>query len=211
MKITERNLRRTIRKAVSGLLNERADEKEWAYLLSSPFSARNALAAHYCDHYDADSILEVGGYRNPITQFYKGPASRITMVDPMLTNSRQVHKTGGNKCNVTQLRGRLHDFDIEPHDTVVCLGMSLYDTDTNEQRSYDRFKELCKSAKTVIMEVPTEWEHSVNSANDLMHTLPHEKIVDISMDFTPSNVKDIEKIHNKRRLIVLRNESRGKN
>ena len=197
-------LREYIRKS----LRERADDYEWSYLLSSPFSARNALAAYYCNYYDADSILEVGGYRNPITQFYTGPASRITLVDPLMVDSQQIHQTAGNTCEVVQIRGRLHEVDIEPHDTVVCVGLAIYDTDFDQSQSHDRFKELCESAKTVIIDVPTEGEVNVNAANDIIASLPHTKTVDIAMDFTPSQVEDVVKVHNKRRLIVLRNESR---
>jgi len=197
-------LREYIRKA----LWERADDYEWAYLLTTPFSARNALAAYYCDYYDADRILEVGGYRNPIHQFYKEPASRITIVDPLVTESRQIHQTAGNTCEVVQLRGRLHEVDIEPHDTVVCLGMSVYDSNFGEQSSYEVFNCLCNEAETVILGVPVEWEESVDQANKLISTLPHEKSVDISMDFSNSDVEDVVQVHNKRRFLVFRNKKR---
>lgn len=197
-----------LREYIRETLNERADDYEWAYLLTTPFSARNALAAYYCKYYDADSILEVGGYRNPIHQFYTGPASRITVVDPLLTESRQIHNTEGNICEVIQIRGRLHEVDLEPHDTVVCVGLAIYDTNFGQNSSHERFKELCKAAKTVIIDVPIEWEDSVAALNDIMKTIPHEKTVDIAMDFTPSHVEDVSTVHNKRRLVVLRNEKR---
>ena len=201
-------MKNLLRRYIRQTLTERTDDYEWAYLLSTPFSARNALAAYYCDYYDADSILEVGGYRNPIHQFYKGPASKITIVDPMLTESRQIHNTAGNTCEVIQKRGRLHETEIEPHDTVVCMGLAIYDTLFEHNRSHERFKELCKSAETVILGVPTEWEDSVKAANDIMESLPHKKTVDIAMDFTPSGVEDVVPVHNKRRLIVLRDKKR---
>jgi len=197
-----------LRKCIRSLLAERADDYEWAYLLSTPFAARNALAAYYCDYYDADRILEVGGYRNPLHQFYKGPASLITVVDPMLTDSMQVHETAGNRCKVDHRRGRLHEVDLDHHDTVVCIGLAINDTDLDGAQSYEALKDACKEAKTVILGVPTEWEQSVRQANELMSILPHEKTVDIAMDFTPSKVQDAVPVHNKRRLIVLRNEER---
>jgi hypothetical protein len=183
------------------------DDAEWEYLLSEPFKARNHLACAWCR--DSQSILEVGSYRNPIHEFYSGGAAElITLVDPKADTFDEVRNINGRGVRVISHGEKLHEIDIPDHDTVIALGLGIPDPKEGHNQSYQALKNLCKNASTVILEGSVEWPETVEQVEGIIEVLDqHEKIVDIQIDYSGSDVKDVNapgKVYDDRRFVVLK-------
>ena len=211
MKITRRQLRRIIRETEGRLLQEKRENKdaEWDYLLSEPFKARNHLACAWCR--DAKSILEVGSYRNPIHEFYdSGTAELITVVDPKAETFEETRNINGRDVQIVSLGEKLHNLEIPDHDAVIALGLGIPSPKDAFNESYQDLKNLCKNASTVVLEGAVDWPETVEQIEGIIDVLEHQKVVDIQIDYSGSEVRDENapgKVYDNRRFVVLRKEN----
>ena len=70
-------------------------------------------------------------------------------------------------------------------------------------------KSHCQSANTIILEGAINWPQTVRQISEIIETLSqsHNIIVDITLDFSNSNVKNLNistPVYDKRRFIVLK-------
>lgn len=101
------------------------DGDQIPHLLSPVMSSRQALAAHFlraCDH-----IIELGGYKAPITPFLTHGPKSVLSVDPKMApfEAEQLH---GKPCRVRHVAAKFQrmEFDIEPDEYgLAILGYSL--------------------------------------------------------------------------------------
>ena len=186
---------------LADILNEKRDNVEWEYLLSEPFTARNYLAAAWCK--DSKKVLEVGSYKNPIYNFYTGQSVKsFTLVDPKAKSFEKSKKIGSNTIKISSHGKKLEDVKIAMYDTVICLGL-----DIPSKESFNILKEYCKKANTIILEGTTSWPNAVRQVNEIIELHSHKIVVDIKMDYTNSNVKNLKSsqpVYNERRFIVLK-------
>ena len=62
-------------------------------------------------------------------------------------------------------------------------------------------------ANTIILEGTTSWPNAVRQVNEIIELHSHKIVVDIKMDYTNSNVKNLKSsqpVYNERRFIVLK-------
>ena len=202
-----------LRSYIKNILLEKRKGKdaEWQYLLSEPFQARNYLACAWCK--DHKSILEVGSYKNPIYEFYdSGAAELITVVDPKASTFEDKISVKGRDIKIISLGKKLHELNIPNHDVVVALGLGIPNPKKGPNKSYQALKELCKNAKTVILEGAVDWPETVEQIGGIIESLDrHNKAVDIRVDYSDSDIKDPDapgKVYDDRRFVVLELESK---
>ncbi len=185
------------------LLEKTDDGVEWDYLLSEPYTARNHLAAAWCK--GSKNVLEVGSYRNPVYQFYtEQNTKKITVVDPKAETFEKNKKIGSNNIKISSIGEKLEDAKIIYHDTIVALGLGI-----PSRESFEVLKSHCQSANTIILEGAINWPQTVRQISEIIETLSqsHNIIVDITLDFSNSNVKNLNistPVYDKRRFIVLK-------
>ena len=146
---------------------------------------------------------------NPIHEFYSGGAAElITLVDPKASTFDEVRNINGRGVRVISHGEKLHEIDIPDHDTIIALGLGIPDPKEGHNQSYQALKNLCKNASTVILEGSVEWPETVEQVEGIIEVLDqHEKIVDIQIDYSGSDVKDVNapgKVYDDRRFVVLK-------
>jgi len=204
-----KQLRQYIRECFKNkiLLEKRqGKEAEWDYLISEPFHARNHLACAWCN--SAESILEVGSYKNPLYDFYSsGAAKVITVVDPKAETFTEVRDIGGQQVKIVSHGEKLHDVKVPRHEAVVALGLAIPKPKEGMNQSLESLKALCQLADTVILEGAVDWPEAVEQIELIMESLPHETIVDIQIDYSGSGIEDPDapgKVYDDRRFVVLK-------
>ena len=101
------------------------DGSDIPHLAAPVLAARHALAAYFlreCRH-----IIEIGGYKTPITPFLTHTPQTVTSIDPKI-EPLSTDELNGRPCKVRHLAQKFQevDFDLAPHSYgLVILGYSL--------------------------------------------------------------------------------------
>jgi len=148
---------------------------EWLYLDTKPFQSRVVLAADWLK--DCKHVLDVGGYRTPIT-YYLNPDKhrRIVVIDP------RVHDV--SLFNMESIKGRWQDHYFEPDASsqgFVCLGIELHAPEEDWPK-FIRFIDGCKRA---VIGVAVDHIHSRNQFARIEAGLSRlERKFTVSMDLS---------------------------
>ncbi len=138
----------------------------FGYLLTEAAQARYILAAHYVR--DCDHIVEIGGYKAPITKFVTTVPKSILVLDPK-TDEFHSDSLYGKPCRVDHLATTFqeHAFEAEK-DTygLVIIGLSLKffsKDETKKAKEWDRLLDLINNARVTIVETPVNCERGENN------------------------------------------------
>ena len=132
---------------------------EWKYLNSTPFMNRQVLAAHHVQGFK--TIIEIGSYLHPISQFLTHPFKKCLCIDPLTVPF--------NDGKVEHVQGDYREFDfsfIEGDYALVLLGMEL--------PVHPSLFSLLNGAGRVIIELST-------------HLPPAQILLELIRDFTLLN------------------------
>lgn len=102
-----------------------AEVDDIPHLAAPILTARQALAAHFLR--DCEHIVELGGYKKPITDFLTHHPKSVLSVDPKMA-ALERDELNGAPCRVRHLAVKFQqvDFDLEPGTYgLVILGYSL--------------------------------------------------------------------------------------
>ena len=105
--------------------NRHASQPDIPHLASPVLTARQVLAAHYvrrCAH-----IVEIGGYKTPITGFLTHSPQSVLSIDPK-TEPLECEELNGKPCRVRHVAQKFQQvsIDLEPYSYgLVILGYSL--------------------------------------------------------------------------------------
>ena len=152
--------------------------KEWKYLWTEPFKARYAVAAYFLK--DCPFILEIGGYKTPISDFVCNKT--VHVVDPRTDKKHE---------------GNIHHFPIMlkeyPHTPpqpygLVILGLELHLYEEEWQRIFD----LVRNAATVVIETPIEHPTSVDQFNKILQNTNRPIKHTIKLDLSQNDFSDLE-------------------
>jgi hypothetical protein len=131
---------------------------EWKYLQTDAFTTRNVLAAHFVR--DCETVVEIGGWRNPIDGFLTGPHRSVLVVDPFIRDAER-EELGGRPCRVSHVRARFQDLAwqiVRPGEYgLVILGLEI---EGLSDADYRVLRDLVERARTAVLELPTSWEAS---------------------------------------------------
>lgn len=143
---------------------------QWAYLLTEQLKTRYAVAAFLLR--DCKTIVEIGGYKTPISDFVKDKP--IHVIDPLVdpsTNPLAIH----HRVGVQDWRppGNLKDFGLIMlgiHLTGICCWADLH--------------ELVNRSTRTIIGVAQNWKPSRDQFAGIQASVNKKKCTRIIMDFT---------------------------
>jgi hypothetical protein len=182
-------------------------EFEWAYLSSVPFQSRYALAAWQVA--DIHDIVEIGGYRTPITQFLRGAHRTVTVLDPHIA-PHQAESLNGAPCRVRHAACFFQDWADWPKDyALVMLGLDLelYEISRARRRKVlEQFTPVVGGAKRIVMEIPQDWAPSRWLGAWIEKTTGYNRTMDVILDIRGDLGVDLSRSWppiRRRRVIVL--------
>lgn len=155
------------------LLLTRVNTREWEYLYSEPFKARYAIAAYYLR--DCETIIEIGGYKTPISDFVEG--KKVIVIDPRvdlkLTDL------------VTQLPITFQEWtdssSIKGEFGLLILGFELNNMSPSD---WKRFYDLVDDSKRVLIGIPKNYQPSIVQLNQILANVKKKQVMKIHLDFT---------------------------
>ncbi len=130
--------------------NPHAPPEDIPHLAAPVLTARHALAAHFlrgCEH-----IVEIGGYKLPITGFLTHHPKSVLSVDPKMKPLEEAELKGA-PCRVRHLAQKFQQvsFDLEPFSYgLVILGYSLKPYGERQPDSDQLFDLIDNAARSVI-------------------------------------------------------------
>jgi hypothetical protein len=187
---------------------ERADTVSYPdmnYLLSEAARSRYLIAAHHVR--DCVEVVEIGGFKTPITAYLTQIPARVQVVDPLITEYRS-ERLRGRPCQVLHLAHSFQQHDFELPDQrygLVLLGLSLkHFSDQPEVRAGEwlKLRELVRRSRVAVLEWAVEWPLGRASGEQLLAEVPGEVVLDMELDLQRSPGMVTE--HQRRRLVVLR-------
>lgn len=150
---------------------------KWKYLTSKPFQTRFLIAAHFLK--ECKNIIEIGGYKMPITGFLTHDFEKALSIDPLIDPKEEKR--------IVHAREDFRYFDFKPYLKkpygLVLLGMDL---------PFDfKLFSLVASAKTVVIEFPPAHLPSRMQFELLEKNLKWHVDLKLHMDFSESNFGDL--------------------
>jgi hypothetical protein len=168
---------------------------EWKYLWSEVFRTRYAIAAWLLR--DIPYIIEIGGYKTPISDFLR-PDQKSVVIDPR-TPSFKNHQTEHIAASfdaTTQI--------ILPNSSY---GMTLLGLDLGmSNMGWENLFSLINGAKRTIIEIPVEHPTSITQFLKIKAKTNTHITLTMSIDFSKNHLPDMEGSsppHFKRDIYVL--------
>lgn len=130
--------------------NPHAPPDDIPHLSAPVLTARHALAAHFLR--DCEHIVEIGGYKLPITGFLTHQPKSVLSVDPKMEPLEE-EELNGAPCRVRHLAQKFQQvsFDLEPFSYgLVILGYSLKPYGERQPDSDQLFGLIDNAARSVI-------------------------------------------------------------
>ncbi len=177
---------------------------DMAYLLSEAAQARYVLAAHYVK--DCQRIVEIGGFKTPITKFLTTTPESVLVLDPKIEEFHADHLYG-SPCRVDHIPAKFQqfDFNLEMYSYgLILLGCSIkYFSNEEDARNaeWSKLVGLIDSAEVTVLEFALDWALGRNTADALTRQTATRVKVCFDLDLTDSGGMDTA--YNKRRFMVL--------
>ena len=175
------------------------------YLLSEGACARYVLAAHYVRN--QRQVVEIGGFKTPITAFLTRVPERVLVVDPLLREYRG-EELNGHPCRVEHIATTFqrHTFHLAPGAYgLVLLGASMkhFSPDSAlRQVECEKLVGLVSNAAVAVLEFALEWELGKDNIAGILDSARFEVIMQADLDLSKSPGMDTA--HYRRRFIVLK-------
>ncbi|HMR06113.1 MAG TPA: hypothetical protein PKA88_10050 [Polyangiaceae bacterium] len=173
-----------------------------AYLLTTEARRRHALAAEHvraCAH-----VIEIGGYKVPITQHLVGEHASVTVVDPEV-DAFETDSWNNRPCRIRHLPQRFQDVALSPPPGdygLVLLGLALrHFTPGCELSEWARLTQLSRNARVVIIEYCLGWPHA--EADYAFLTVEAELTLRLQLDLTLPPSASMDPCWATRRFCVL--------
>lgn len=164
----------------------------WDYLTHPALRTRYAVVAALLQ--ESPRIVEIGGYKTPITQFMDSRPREIVVIDPLLDESGESGDKTATKY--IHLKMDFSDFDTSTYldvaYDVVFLGLDMHSPDKTEVENVEvfaKFIDFCSRAKSVFIEYPIGWNRAKRQCDTLLSILKPHIIFDCTMDFSASPIE----------------------
>ena len=176
----------------------------WSYLKNSALKTRYAITAWLLRK--SKRIIEIGGYKTPITEFVHGKNTYVEVIDPKISSKKP--KSGSQKTRLIYHKCDFSDWNnktAKPFD-LVFLGLDLHSTEKTEFENittFCKFIHFCAAAKSVVIEFPIEFARAKRQVETILAILQPKILFDCTIDFssTPLETFDLQKEQRSRRLI----------
>jgi hypothetical protein len=184
---------------------DRSTYPDMNYLLSEGARARYVLAAHYVRN--QRQVVEIGGFKTPITAFLTRVPEQVLVVDP-LVQAYQADELYGNPCRVEHIATTFQEHPFHLHSGaygLVLLGASMkhFSQDsTLRQSEADKLVGLVSHAAVAVLEFALEWELGKDNITAILDNIGFEIILQMDIDLSQS--PGMNTAHHRRRLMVLK-------
>lgn len=181
------------------------------YLLTEGAMSRYVLAAHYVR--DCQSVIEIGGFKTPITRFLTRVPEQVLVVDPLIQPYTATH-LNGQPC---QVEHRAAAFQSESFHVragtygMVLLGASMKhfsDEPKQRRREWDKLIGLLHNARVAVLEFALEWGLGRSNVEGLVDGADMDLRVQLDIDLSRCPGVETEHVH--RRLLVLDSKVAGR-
>jgi len=184
---------------------ERESYADMNYLLSEAAMCRYVIAAHYLK--SCLEIVEIGGFKTPVTRFLTHRPSRVLVVDPLIQPfvSKELH---GAPCRIEHARATFQTYDFEldaGNYGLVLLGAStkyFSDDPAVRESEWQKLRGLVARARIAVLEHPVAWALGREIVTRLLAEIDHEMVVSVDLDISQNPDVDVE--HFLRRLQVIK-------
>lgn len=157
---------------------------EWKYLESEPFYSRHILAAYHLK--GCKNILEVGGYKTPITQFLQGDHESVTVVDP-LAKPYYSSTLNNRHCEIKHLAIKIEEYKPKGNeDGFLFLGIEGLTQD-----AINKIIDIMRKCKVNIIEFPPSWMPSAESFNKILESRFFNVRERVILDLSENNFGDL--------------------
>lgn len=174
------------------------------YLSTEAAQTRCVLAAHFVR--DCPHVVEIGGFRTPISLYLTGAHESVTVLDPLM-REYEARSLNGAPCEVRHLPKSFQETDLEwPQGSygLVMLGSSLkhFSSEPVEQeRQWGRLARLVSDSRVAVIEGAVDWPLGLAALERLAALPSMTTRVRLDMDLRGSPGVDTE--HHRRRFLVL--------
>lgn len=180
------------------------------YLTCEAAQARYVLAAWYLR--GCPNVLEIGGFKTPVTGFLDYTPQRILVLDPKMPqwHGRELH---GRPCRIDHLPARFQDHDpgFAPGSYgLVILGCSMKyfsDDPVERGREWEKLVGLINRARITILEYPVDWGLSNENVATILQDSDTAVRMRLDLDLSESEGMDTPFTH--RRFMVLEPRADG--
>jgi len=142
---------------------------KWAYLLTEQFQTRYAVAAYLLR--DCEQIIEIGGYKTPISSFIKD--KRIDVIDPEVCHS----------FNPMAQHHAIDFQDWKPAADIHDYGLLLLGMDIKGESCLDKLCKLINGSIKTVIGIPANYSPSVDQLVSLLNKTQKKVTFKIAMDF----------------------------
>lgn len=150
----------------------------WNYLYSPPFLVRQVIAAHYLNN--LKTIIELGGWKSPISGFLSHDYQQIINIDPLIENYKEERLFHSKKD--------YREFDFLPYTKepygLVCLGFEL--------PCSLKLINLCNKADRLVIEYPSNHSPSIYEFALLKPYLKLQLDIKLQLDLTDNDFGNLE-------------------
>lgn len=174
------------------------------YLLTDAAQARYVLAAHYvrnCRH-----IVEIGGFKTPITKFVTTVPESILVLDPQV-DEFHADTLYGEPCRVDHVAAPFQDYGFEAPAGgygLVILGVSLRFFSKDEAKKkieLDSILAAIAGAEIAVLEYPIDWQRGEENVEQILATARGR--VRLSIDLDMGANEGMHDTYFKRRFMVV--------
>lgn len=152
---------------------------EWKYLWSEAFKSRSVLAAYFLR--DCSTIIELGGYKTPISQFVSKD-KKVIVIDPR-TDPIDLDNTKHLQISFESWHGELE----QPYG-VVILGIELH----MQNEGWHKLFNLIENSEIAVIEVPIEHCHSVDQFNIILQNTNKKITSKILLDLSGNDFGNLD-------------------
>lgn len=166
---------------------------EWKYLWSEAFKSRYVLAAWLLR--DCENVIEIGGYRTPITDFLDldgGWVKSVAVYDPKLERTRN-EWFGGRRGPVRidhyamPWKGGTPVRDLPGNLGLALLGMELH----LDEQGWTSLLRMIQAAKRTVIEYPPGHPHSVDQYARIVREVKLEVVFQVILGLHGNDFGDL--------------------
>jgi hypothetical protein len=176
-----------------------------AHLAGPAAALRQVLAAHFLR--DCAHVLEIGGYKTPITGFLTHAPQSVTSIDPK-TDPYESDSLGGRPCRVRHIARKFQEvgIDLAPGSYgLVLLGLSL--KPYGRRAAVDeRLLGLLDGAKVAVVDYALELDRAAGQVPALLDRPGLVRVCSLEMDLEDRFIAGSP--YRRRRFVVLEPVSR---
>ncbi len=148
--------------------------REWPYLTSEALKTRYAITSYLLR--DCDMIIEIGGYKTPISDFVTD--KDVIVIDPKIER-KITEKVVHLPIKIQDWNGSIRSSNY----AVVILGMDLHLDDSGWKRVF----ELINGSKRTVIEFSASYKPAHQQFKFICDNITKNKSVGVKLDLTEND------------------------